>query len=252
MATRDTNSHETFEMNNLKVFESLKGISRSNLADDVFYKIRELIISGKLKPGTALPGEIQLSEYMGVGRSTLREALRALSTIGLIKRTKRGTFVNDEIKINEILPFPEILKRVQSVDIIEFRSMLETEIAALAAQRALDEDIKNLIISLQRMREAKDMKELTEADASFHYQLAAASQNELLQKTYEMIREALEKHIYEAFCNNPEIRWRAIDYHEKILAAVEEEDAKAARQVMKEHISDVGLSFGIQERIITK
>lgn len=246
MGIWDDNLKETTEINNMKVFESVKAISRSNLADDVFYKLRELIISGKLKPGSMLPGEIKLSEYMGVGRSTLREALRALSTIGLIKRTKRGTYVNDEININEILPFPEILKRVHSVDIIEFRRMLETEIVALAAQRALDEDIENLKNWLKRMRESKTMLELTEADASFHYQLAAASQNVLLQNTYEMIRETLEKHIYDAFCNNPELKWRAISFHEKILAAIENEDAKAARKIIEEHISDVGTSLGIE------
>lgn len=247
MNTRGTNTNEIANIVDVKDLKALKGVGRNNIADDIFYIMRELIVSGKLKPGTMLPGEVQLSEFMGVGRSTLREALRALSAIGLITRTKRGTYINDTININNILPFPEILKRVRCKDIVEFRGMLETKIAALAAQRALVEDIKNLSYALTCMKGAENIDELTEADTLFHLHLAVASQNELLHKTYEMIRDALESHIYEAFLNNPEIKFRAIKFHEKILDAVIKEDPKTAKEVMKEHISDVAISIGVEE-----
>jgi len=246
--TKNSDTGEILDIADIKNLDALKDLGRSNIADDIFYTLRELIISGKLKPGIMLPGEVQLSEFMGVGRSTLREALRALSAMGLITRTKRGTFVNNIININDILPFPEILERVQCKDIIEFRSMLETEIVALAAQRALAEDIKNLSQALATMKEAKDLHDLTKADTLFHLYLASASQNELLQKTYEMIRDALEKHIYEAFLNKPEIKFDAIYFHEKILDAVVKEDPTTARAIMKEHISHVAKSIGMKEK----
>lgn len=233
--------HNQNVKNNTEALESFKEVNRSNIADDLFYQIKELIIEGRLKPGDMLPPELQLCEHMKVGRSTLREALRALSSMGLVIRTKRGTFVNDKININEILPFPEILKRVHYKEVVELRTILEIEIAALAAKRADSEDLAILTEAFESMKNAAedDITALTHYDTMFHKQLAIASHNELLQNTLEMVWFAIENVIYDIFQKDADIRNRALIYHEKLLEAIINEDSELARNVIRLHLSDV-------------
>lgn len=225
--------------NGAEALESFREVNRTNIADDLFYQIKEMIIEGKLKPGDMLPPELQLCEHMKVGRSTLREALRALSSMGLVIRTKRGTFVNDKVNINEVLPFPEILKRVEYKEVVELRSILETEIAALAAKRADSEDLAILTEAFEGMKNSgDDITALTHYDTLFHKQLAIASHNELLQKTLEMVWSSIENVIYDIFQKDAEIRKRALLYHEKLLEAITNEDSETARNVIRLHLSD--------------
>jgi GntR family transcriptional regulator, transcriptional repressor for pyruvate dehydrogenase complex len=231
------------------VLETLKGVSRSNVADGLCHQISELILEGKIQPGYTFPNELSLCEYMGVGRSTLREAFRTLEAMGLIVKTKRGTFVSDKVNRHEALPFPQILKYFRIRDIMEFRNTLEVEIAAFAAERANEDDINALECLLGKMKiYVKDSAASIHWDTQFHCQLAIASQNELLMTTLGMVRESIETVMLEAIKNDNTIPFRALDWHEQLLTAVRLGQPEEAREIMRKHMNDVAstLKKGVQ------
>jgi GntR family transcriptional repressor for pyruvate dehydrogenase complex len=226
--------------NNLLVFEKFKDVKRNNISDELFNYFKDLIISGELEPGSALPTESELCDYIGVSRSTLREVLSAFVNMKLVVRTRRGTYVSDNPNLYNILPFPDILKKVKQKDFIDFRIMLESEIAAIAARYAGDEDVIRLQDTHNRMKEnIEDIDILTQADTSFHLNLGICSHNELFSSVLEMITKELSDQIYEAFSNDISIRERAIIHHEKILNAIQEGNEKKAKKAMHDHITDV-------------
>ncbi len=219
--------------------ESLRGLTRSNISNDIYDQLSEMIIGGKLPPGYVFPNELTLCQHMGVGRSSLREAIRTLEAMGFITRTKRGTYVNDKPQ-NEILPFPVILKRCKVQDNIEFRETLETGIAALAAERATSGDIAKLAADLKKMeKNADDINLLSYYDVAFHYHLAEASGNELLIATLKMVRDSVEIGMVEAFQKDPGIVKRALEFHTHLLQAVKKHDPIQARDIMTKHMKDV-------------
>ena len=199
----------------LTVLKQLNVIKRISAADELFHYLKERILSGELKPGEALPTELELCEHMGVGRSTIREAMRALVNMNFIVRTKRGSFVSKNPSIYNILPFSDILKRVHLKDIIEFRIMLESEVAASSAKNATKSDLKGLQDAFENMKNAKDIDALIQSDTLFHVNLGIASHNELFLKVLEMIRNELADQMYEVFSRDISIRDRAILHHDK-------------------------------------
>ncbi len=228
------------QKDNTNVLETLKGVSRSNVVDDLCNQISELILEGKIQPGYTFPNELNLCEYMGVGRSTLREAFRTLEAMGLIVKTKRGTFVADKVNRHEVLPFPQVLKHFRLRDIMEFRNTLEVEIAAFAAERATEEDISALESLLEKMKiHVRDSAASIYWDTLFHCQLANASQNELLMTTLAMVRESIETVMLEAIKNDNTIPFRALDWHDQLLTAVRLGQPEEAREIMRKHMNDV-------------
>jgi len=227
--------------------EMLTSIPRSSVADDLMSQIKNLIISGQLGPGAMLPSEIEISQRVGVGRSTVREALRVLSTMGWITRSKRGTFVAETLS-SDSLPFRDVLEMVQLKDVLELRLMLEGEVSYLAAQRAIDEDIARLSESLNEMKAAlSDLPRFISADAKFHVYLSAATQNHLVSRVVDMIRDALEEFIRDVLIQHPEMPARALAYHERILKAIVSEDPAEARRATLEHISDIARAIEVRQ-----
>jgi DNA-binding FadR family transcriptional regulator len=134
----------------------------------------------------------------------------------------------------------ELLKQSDINDLMEYRVMLETEIAALAAARATGDDIALLSGFIENMRMCRgEIELLTKYDACFHIQLSAASQNLLLQNTMNVVRSVYETVISQAFHKDKSIVCRAIDFHSRILQAVKDRDTLRARETTHEHIMDV-------------
>ena len=92
-----------------------------NISDTLFKRFRNLIVTGKLPAGMALPNENVMSEMLGVGRSSLREAYTALALSGFIVRSKSGTYINSPDEMINTAPFNMIVEGSKAPDIIEFR-----------------------------------------------------------------------------------------------------------------------------------
>src|SRR5579862_893378 len=162
--------------------------SRRNVGvtHDAIASIRELIVSGEWGPGTRLPREPDLAAQLGLSRSSLREAVRALSLARVLEvRQGDGTYVASlepgEL-FEPILSATHLLRGRTVLELFEVRRMLEPEAAAMAAQRADAEVIGALRRELDRMVAAGDRaEELVKADAAFHDVIARAPGNGVLQ-----------------------------------------------------------------------
>ncbi|TCL37396.1 DNA-binding FadR family transcriptional regulator [Anaerospora hongkongensis] len=206
-----------------------KNIERKKLGDQVIHQLQEKISLGELKPGEKIPTETELMTLFGVGRSTVREAVRVLAKAGLLEvRQGDGTYVLD--RTNNLEPLEHRLRRASILEVYEVRRALELEIAKLAARRRSEEDLLAMRESLAKRREARrvnDKRSYVDADLLFHLAIAAASKNSVLTDLYfsfsNTVRDALDKLI-----SDQELHKNQISIHEQLLAAIERQDEQAA------------------------
>ncbi len=232
----------------LEQVEFLKNnLEKQNISQALFRKMKELIMDGKLPAGYMMPNENTVSDLLGVGRSTLREAYTALAVFGFIRRSKAGTFVNEIDNIVNIAPFSITVENSDLNDLLEFRYMLEGETASYAAKRATPEDIAQLVYCYEKMIAYKhDVNLFVDYDAMFHMQVSAATHNKLLTSTMVAAKESFEKGIRlamrESLTQNPRVIDVTIELHGKILEAIKNGDYQTAYSAMREHISYVNLT----------
>ncbi|WP_312337521.1 FadR/GntR family transcriptional regulator [Anaerospora hongkongensis] len=206
-----------------------RNIERKKLGDQVIHQLQEKISLGELKPGEKIPTETELMTLFGVGRSTVREAVRVLAKAGLLEvRQGDGTYVLD--RTNNLEPLEHRLRRASILEVYEVRRALELEIAKLAARRRSEEDLLAMRESLAKRREARrvnDNRSYVDADLFFHLAIAAASKNSVLTDLYfsfsNTVRDALDKLI-----SDQELYQNQISIHEQLLVAIAQQDEQAA------------------------
>ncbi|GAB4051957.1 FadR/GntR family transcriptional regulator [Catellatospora paridis] len=154
------------------------------LTDEAIEKIKEMILSGVLRPGDKLPKEADLAERLGLSRNSLREAVRALSLIRVLDvRQGDGTYVTslEPGLLLEALTFVVDFHRDDTVlQFLEMRRILEPAAAALAAQRMTEEDIAKLATVVEEIGPDASMEELVANDLEFHRLIAAGTGNAVL------------------------------------------------------------------------
>lgn len=233
------------ERNN--VVDKLRLNLPGNAADLLAEKIRSHIISGEIPAGYIFPNETVFCEQLGVSRSTLREAYKALETTGFIKRVKRfGTMVNDFSDISKAAPLGTSLIMSDIDELMEFRVMIEAELARLAALRATEDNINTMKATLENMKKSgADLADLTLHDTMFHMELAKASRNRLLISTMENAKDVFQSGIYRAFqVDTASNVAQALQFHTQILDAIIRKDADAAYTLMRRHIESVDERMG--------
>lgn len=217
-------------------------VRRSTLPDEIVEQIKRIIFEGELQPGNKLPSERELTERFSVGRTTVREALKALSSMGLIARTKEGTVVNSDISAFFTDPLTQklILKRINFNELFEARKLLEVKMAVLAAERATVEDIALIQRTLEEMGEevAHDERKFITADIAFHEAVAEAAQNRVLYELFTAVRHLLWT-AQETVVKSPGIMKRSLRHHQQIFEAIKQQDVVAAEKAMFMHLDDV-------------
>jgi GntR family transcriptional regulator, transcriptional repressor for pyruvate dehydrogenase complex len=161
-------------------------VKRNGLADQVIARVRELIARGTYRVGDRLPAEPELCELFGVGRSTLREAMRVLASRSIVEvRHGEGTFVAARAQDASL---EERLERAALDEIYEARMLIERPLAELAAQRRDARDVAAMRKALRnraRAIAAGDVAGYTASDFAFHRAVARASKNAALIGIYE-------------------------------------------------------------------
>lgn len=210
------------------------------LSDRTADHLSDLIISGEWSAGQYLPPEGDLIQRLGVSRSAYREALSRLEAQGLVEvRHGVGTRVADKSREAVAGSLTLLLRRSHSTtrDLIEARQILETEAAALAAERATEEDLAALDRALEAMRRpTATPDDYTEGDLRFHIALVLASRNAVLAALAESLRAALHDSIAATFAADGRTERRLRD-HERILTAVRSRDAEGARRAVDHHLA---------------
>lgn len=218
----------------------IKPIKRIKVGEQVFQQMKELLLDGEWPPGEKLPSENELADKFDVSRITVRQALQKLSALGLVEtRLGEGSYVkviDAGDSMNALIP-TMYLGQNSAMDIIEFREIIETECAGLAAKRATEKDITELEAIWDRMNKCKenaDIKGFGNADLDFHFKVAEITGNPLIMKTNSILRDvldrAMEKTIEKMGFEN------GLYYHKKLIQEIAEHDAKAAAATMREHI----------------
>ena len=220
----------------------LRAIKKTRIHEDVFRQIHQLIKAGKLRARDQLPSERELAETFKVSRTSVREALRALETQGLIvSRTGAGNFVADLPVESLIGPLARLLidEKKALADVFEMRKLIEPHIAALAAERATRNDIAQLKKIVAKQTEAVGRGETgVEADAELHLSISRATRNQALQKLVSGLMEMLSRSREESL-QTDQRREASIATHRKIVAAIEKHDRSKARSEMLHHIEQV-------------
>jgi DNA-binding FadR family transcriptional regulator len=198
------------------------------------------ICGGELEPGRVLFID-ELAEQHGVSRSVVREALRVLSSMGLVESRRRvGTIIQDARGWNVYDPLvirwrlAGAGRIAQLRSITELRSAIEPAAAALAAERARPREASDLVGLAARMWEAGQAGEMDlflELDISFHRRVLAASRNEMFEHLHQAIAEVLTgRHAYGLMPHHPHVD--ALQLHADVAQAIQRGDFETARGAM--------------------
>ncbi len=210
-------------------------IQKKSLSDEIVFQIKEMIADGRLKPNQKLPTEQELCKAFSVGRTTVREALMALTALGLVKRNKHNSYVTDvaEHPLREF--YLQLMTDHYDVSqLYEARLMLEGLVARLACQRVSEEQLQQLE-ALNRQMQSDDVEEYIRADIAYHNLIMLAADNRVLYEMYQVIRLLLEKSQRE-IAQQEEVRATSRAQHREIWEALKKRDGDAAMSRMNQHI----------------
>ncbi len=219
---------------------ALKPPKRSTLSATVCRKLVGHLVRGDWREGDRIPPERELCEMLGVGRSSLREALKALEVMGLIEsKLGEGTFVCNR---SEFLSRPLLWaittssSDIAARELIDARRLIEAELAGCAAEHATPEDLKAIGGYLDEMEASIDQDErYLVADVNFHLAVGAASHNRILANALELIRNLLREWMMQALQVSGVGR-EALEQHKEIYIAIAKGNKNAARAAMEKHV----------------
>ncbi|WP_182353231.1 FadR/GntR family transcriptional regulator [Flaviflexus huanghaiensis] len=203
------------------------------------------IYTGEFPVGEALPPEVDLAALLDVSRPTMREAVRALSTRGVLRvEHGRGTFVNPVPTWTDLPTMIEALNRTESprqigLQLIELRRMIEVGACGLAARNRSDEDVtelSRLLAAYTQAEEAGDIDAVARNDLAFHSTILKASTNPFLPAILLPLQEALSASRRRT-SSDPRIRERATYHHHAILDAIRDRDEARAKDAMRAHMT---------------
>ncbi len=204
-------------------------IKRNGVCDEVVLKLQQQICSGQLKEGDKLPSEPALMKQFGVGRSSIREAIKILANTGLV-RVKQGSGTFVQIQNGTPTPWYQRLQSSNSTDLNEVRQLLEFKIVEKAALNRTEYDIQILTEYLKKRKEAAEkslVAECIEADIQFHLAIADSCKNEILTDLYKNIAAQIKKSFRQAYTNT-EIFILKHSLHEDLLKSIIDKDAVKA------------------------
>lgn len=234
-----------------------KKIKPKKIYEEVSDELYEMIRSGSLKPGEQLDSIQQLAENFQVGRPAIREALSALSSMGLIEiKQGEGTFVKtfDPAIMNHPLSAALLMDQDNIKHLLEVRKILESGTAEVAAKKRTEENLIELKDKLFDMEKVSDDEELSDkADIAFHVAVANASQNELLITLMNHVSELMTEKMRDirrvALYSEEMTLKQLYQQHVRIYEAILAQDEDGARSAMLFHLQSVEESL---DRVIQK
>jgi len=217
----------------------LDALRPSPLVEQATEQLREQISSGSWGVGTKLPSETALAKRLQVGRSTIREALRALAGAGLVQpRQGAGVFVIATLPHEDLVT---IMRRAAITDVYEVRMLVEVEAVRLAAARRTDEDLVAIRAALQRRQEAATEGDapFVDADIALHAAVVAAAHNPVLTALFTEFRPVLRQgliDLVQLLDLRGEQPAHGEDAHGVLVEAVAAGDAAAAGTALREEL----------------
>jgi DNA-binding FadR family transcriptional regulator len=212
------------------------------MSEAIVTQIRELIRTGRLRPGDRLPSERDLGERVGVSRVTVREALRVLEAGGLIEirvGARGGAFVTSpsSAKIGTDLADLITLSPLTPVEVTEARQVFENGIVGLVVRRATEQDIAELREMVEQHAAALRVGGYgMPMSAAFHVRFAACAHNTVIESLVRSFHGPLLMSLREAQVAQPMMGHRGTLEHRDIVEAVAARDTERAQELMATHL----------------
>jgi len=226
-------------------------LQKFTTAEAIVNYFNKEIESGRLKQGDKLPSERMLKEQFGISRFSLREGLARLSALGIIRIIHgKGAFVSSEINNaslrHVLMPMFSNPTSDSLNALFEARSLIEERVAALAAQRRSDDDIKALRDILKQSEDAlNDPSAFGDLDYRFHLEIRKTAGNVFFEKMIDVINDHVKSFLLYRAEDNVS-RKNALKSHRLILDCIEKKDSEKVVAIVKEHIN-IGVKNYIEQ-----
>jgi len=224
-----------------------KKISKNSASELVIEQIVSTIESGNVKPGEQLPSEKDLAASFGVGRSSVREAIRTLVVMGYIDVFQgKGTFVKNNIPASKDIAniMGKAIEAGALFDLMETREILECKSAELAAMRADDSQVAKIKKATHRLKKCTvNTLEYIEADWDFHMAIAEATNNSVIVDVMNLLINKIHHYNAEFLATSSGISDEAIYSAEKVISHVLSGDSKKAGTAMQYHLQLVNIEI---------
>ncbi|MFA6807996.1 MAG: FadR/GntR family transcriptional regulator [Eubacteriales bacterium] len=225
----------------------IKPIKSRRTKEIILDQIKQFMLEGQLNSGDKLPTEMELSNMFQVSRTSLREALSALSLTGILEiRHGEGIFIKQSPSnaIIEPLSFIMLMEKNQLQNILEVRKALEMEAVDLASQRRNDEDIEAIGKIVEKMeKDLPEAKNSIQHDLAFHLAIAKASKNPLLDRLMNTVQDIVGQtlHVTRALwmSGNSGTTQRLFEEHKFIYISIVNQESQLARSLMYSHLVKV-------------
>ncbi|MBC8195962.1 MAG: FadR family transcriptional regulator [Acidimicrobiia bacterium] len=224
--------------------QTFSRIEHTTIADQVRDQLMDSIRDGRFGPGSKIPAERQLCDEFGVARTTVREAIQQLISLGVVERRNSRLFVVEYLGVVAV-PADGLKRQVR--ELFETRRIIEISMTGLAALHATDAQRSDINDLAAEFRRGMDLREFRDLDHRFHAAIAAACGNPLLAELYGRVLRALFESpafaslLYTSANRNKvdEIINRSAEGHDQIAAAISTGDEQGAALVAGEHLAEV-------------
>lgn len=203
--------------------------------------IKSDIMSGTIKPGQKLPPERELAKKFNVSRTSIREALRTLEILGVIKSVQgSGNYITGDIEksLVESMSMMFLLQQIDSLEFYQFREALELKAAMLAVQNIDDEKIMKLENLISEMARTEDEAARTALDKQFHDTIAAASNNSIIMQILDILSEVITQDIKQRrseILSDPDNVKRLQKIHEEMVYGLKQRDPQKTFAAFNKH-----------------
>ena len=224
---------------------SFKTIKKESTLEVIVQQIKNQIKKGILKPGEKLPSERELASLLGVSRTSVREAIKALSFSGYLEVIQgKGTYILEiATQYDEIVNFFSEFSNYSLDYLMEARIMLEGEFARLAAANASQKEIDVIERVFNEICNSKDTNTFFVKDLQFHLTIAKATHNPIMNGLMKIIVEMLYKETQKIIKISEDTRENTIETTRDLVQAIKQRDAEKAKELMSEHIRNIRVSL---------
>lgn len=217
-------------------------VGKTTVSDTVIAQVMDLIRSGALKPGDRLPTEHGLSEQLGVGRSSVREALKALEALGLVTRSHEGSFVSDDLALptlTKAIYLDMLTRQLEIQHVYQARRLLETELGVLAVANMTDDDLEELEGLCVTMEQTPDheIQRHVQLDRRFHQTISELAGNPVLTRLWELAFDVLFE-VRQRIPFTPQNIRHSDIRHRVLMEALKERDPEKVRQTITETLKN--------------
>lgn len=209
--------------------------------DDAVLRIRELILSGTLKPGDKLPQEFTLADELGISRNSMREAVRVLEQMRVLTvRHGSGTYVSTlrPAELLEGIAFAvEMMAGHTLQEVVEVRQLLEPAATRLATTRMTPAKLQRIVDAYEAGRAQTSIEQLVQCDLDFHAAIVHAADNETLESILDgLSSKTIRMRIWGGIVNDNAVGLTH-DFHLQILQAIQSGDAHMAEAAALVHVT---------------